>query len=116
MKRLTCLEIQAYIRSIEREPHHRFRSRQAPGAYDLCEQTFNRRPVLIDPRKLRVEPHSDRDVQRYARRIAAGEKPPPVVLIDRKFWYEIVDGAHRIAAARAAGLHRIPAFVGRRRR
>jgi len=123
--RQDCREIMAYIASVEREAHHRFPSRRAPGTYDLCENTWNRRPVFVSlapPKKgdvrsgLRAEPYSARDVARYARRIAAGEKPPPVVLIDRKFWYEVVDGAHRIASARAAGLRKIPAFIGRRGR
>lgn len=117
MKRQSCREIMAYIRRVEREPHHRFLYRRAPeSTYDLCEHTWNRRPVSIDVKhKLLVEPYSSQDVARYAKRITAGEKIPPVVLIDRKFWYEVVDGAHHIAAARAAGLKRVPAFIGKRR-
>jgi hypothetical protein len=113
---ISCADVLKHIKSVEREPHHRHKSHRAPLPYDFCKLRWQR--VTMDPRDpgLHVEPHSEKRVDRYAARIQKGETPPAVVLVDRRFWYEIADGAHRIAAARAAGSGRIEAIVGRERK
>jgi hypothetical protein len=123
VKRVSCDVVLRHIRAAEKEPHHKAQKRRAPySRADLCKLTWTVHSVSIEPRRagdkrgMHVEPHSPQAVARYAKRIAAGERPPAVVLIDQTFFYEIADGAHRIAAARAAGLKRLPAFVGKPRR
>ena len=59
-----------------------------------------------------VEPHSSRDVKRYAKRSQATQ--PPILLIpDANGYLYPVDGAHRVSAARLRGDTEIDAFVGR---
>lgn len=58
-----------------------------------------------------VEPHNKRDVKRYSKTILTASVPP-VCLLDKGDYYEVVDGAHRIAAARLAGRETLPAFIG----
>ena len=120
-RRQDCREILAYIRSLETERHHRHRSHRAEAAApsDLCDYTWSRRPIWLPVSAVWTswqQPHSPSLVRRYARRIDRGEPIPPVVLVDRKAWYEILDGAHRVEAAHLRGLKRIPVFVGRRLR
>jgi hypothetical protein len=63
---------------------------------------------------LKVEPVSAADVRRYARRMDAGEQPPPVVLAERDPGrFAVIDGAHRVAAAKHLGLAEVDAWVGR---
>jgi hypothetical protein len=63
---------------------------------------------------LKVEPISPADVRRYARRMSAGEQPPPVVLAERDPGrFAVIDGAHRVAAAKSLGLAEVDAWVGR---
>ena len=63
---------------------------------------------------LKVEPVSAADVRRYARRMAAGEQPPPVVLAERDPGrFAVIDGAHRVAATKSLGLAEVDAWVGR---
>jgi hypothetical protein len=65
-------------------------------------------------------------VRKYVAAIDAGSEPPAIVLAEGKPEYdsftgellrrppmEVWDGAHRIAAAREAGLDEIDAYVGR---
>lgn len=59
-------------------------------------------------------PASKRDVKAYARAIARGSPPPAVVLERTNGAYAVLDGAHRISAARLAGMREIDAFVGTR--
>ena len=120
-KRQDCREILDYIRSLETERHHQHLShRGEPNApEDLCDYTWSRNPSWLPTDKVWTswqQPHSPSLVRRYARRIDRGESIPPVVLIDRKAWYELLDGAHRVAAAHLRGLKRIPVFIDRRRR
>lgn len=63
---------------------------------------------------LKVEPFSAADVRRYARRMGAGEAPPPVVVAERGRGLSVIDGAHRVAAAKSLGLAQVDAWVGRR--
>lgn len=63
---------------------------------------------------LKVEPISSADVRRYARRMSTGEQPPPVVLAERDPGrFAVIDGAHRVAAAKSLGLVEVDAWVGR---
>lgn len=62
---------------------------------------------------VRVEPISTADVRRYARRMRAGEVPPPVVVAERGRGLSVIDGAHRVAAAKSLGLTQVDAWVGR---
>jgi hypothetical protein len=62
---------------------------------------------------LKVEPISAADVRRYARRMGAGEAPPPVVVAERGRGLSVIDGAHRVAAAKSLGLAQVDAWVGR---
>lgn len=67
----------------------------------------------VDPTTVPVTPWSKRDVKRYAKRMSGGSEAPPVVLIERPGRTQVVDGAHRIQAAVAAGVPQISAWVGR---
>lgn len=62
---------------------------------------------------VKVEPISAADVRRYARRMRAGEVPPPVVVAERGRGLSVIDGAHRVAAAKSLGLTQVDAWVGR---
>jgi hypothetical protein len=110
-----------YMRSTEVERHHQLASRQVESGlgYDFFDYDWSRpakRLKVGDARFGAVEPASERDVSRYARRAEAGEDFPPIVLMDTGRGFVIVDGAHRLAAARAAGRRWISAFVGSRKR
>lgn len=67
----------------------------------------------VNPGDIPVQPWSGRDVKRYAKRMKGGSEPPPVVIIERPKRTQVVDGAHRIQAAVAAGVPQISAWVGR---
>lgn len=62
---------------------------------------------------LKVEPFSAADVRRYAKRMRAGEAPPPVVVAERGRGLSVIDGAHRVAAAKSLGRTQVDAWVGR---
>jgi len=97
-------------------PHGRVRpERDAFVASRFQDWAWPDPPMLIwldDPRLEEVHAASRRDVRRYAARITRGETPPAVVLGNEGRRFAILDGAHRIEAARQAGLDSIQAFVG----
>ena len=105
--------------AVERACPHRDTERDARQVCGMIDVYSWVGPGMLspwDPRFRRVEPFSARDVRRYATRMRKGEVPPAVMLAFDKFDGRdrlfILDGAHRIAAARRAGLEAIPAFVG----
>ena len=98
-------------------PHRGARDvRHAIGS-DFSEvRDWSRQRFPLD--ELDESPASRRDVKRYAALVEKrGTEFPPVVLIVHtsrvRPYVEIVDGAHRIAAARLLGRRDIDAYVGR---
>lgn len=123
---LTANDVLAHM--LRTNPHRGARHvRGAIGSTFWDARDWTRRLVPLD--ELHEEPASKRDVKRYAafaKRL--GTDFPPVVLIRHppRDWdigqgqmrhipprFEIVDGAHRIAAARLLGRGAIDAYVGR---
>lgn len=90
---------------------HRGTARDALQAlpYDMRKLRWQRRIVPLD-RLPAVHPASIRDVKRYARHPGI---LPEIVLVERRTGIEVIDGAHRIAAARLRGDDKIPAYVGK---
>lgn len=88
--------------------------RDARWALDGGEEDllWTREQVLIHA--FNVEPISASDVRRYAKKMRAGETPPPIVVAERVRGFSVIDGAHRVAAAKSLGLDRMDAWVGRR--
>ena len=73
---------------------------------------WTREPIPVA--SLEVRPFSRSDVARYARRMQKGEVPPPVVVAERdRGRLSVVDGAHRVAAAKSLGQTELDAWVGR---
>ena len=77
--------------------------------------------LLIDPRDRRLQTGriAERRAARYVEHFRTGVGVPPVVVLERHEGgvpsVEVLDGHHRIAAARRAGLPHIEALVGRRK-
>ena len=73
---------------------------------------WTREPIPVA--SLEVRPFSRSDVARYARRMQKGEAPPPIVVAERdRGRLSVVDGAHRVAAAKSLGQTELDAWVGR---
>jgi hypothetical protein len=109
-----------YIRSTEVESHHRHASRRAESGlgFDFFEYAWPKAPVAVDVWDRRfvedlIHPASARDVARYAKQIAQGAEVLPIVLMDKGSRFALVDGAHRLAAARVAGMTHIMAYIGK---
>ena len=97
-------------------PHGSNRSRNARLHAQI--DCFKWIKVKISLSLIRSDPHSIRDVKKYSKLILNGSMPPAIVLsgaIDGNgelVVFSIQDGAHRVAAAKLAGLTFIDAYFG----
>lgn len=77
---------------------------------------LSRRPVSIPIHRILAMAWNSGRLADCARRLAAGEQAPPVLLsryrLQGQNWYIVSDGHHRTIAARNAGRKRIRAVVG----
>lgn len=92
-------------------------SRDARGAMEAPEEFEWWGPGVLDGTDplITPEPFSTRDVRRYSTLFQQSRLSPPAVILTWGRWkFAIQDGAHRLAAARLAGVRNIPAYIGER--
>lgn len=67
-----------------------------------------------DPRLVHCYAHNKRDVNRYAKRMSASPTGvvPHITLSDQGARWQVIDGAHRLEAARLAG-KKLWAYIGK---
>lgn len=110
--KVSWAEVLAHIDVVNRG--HRGTPRDFWGAapFGLDTLSWSLEPVAL--RNLpEVEPFSRRDVQRYAAFSKKHKSDFPPIILLVTFDVEVLDGAHRVAAAESLGHREIMAYVGR---
>ena len=114
MKRVPAKEVEAHIDATN---PFRGQARDAWYAMPIGWEKLSWSFGVVDLDDIpEVTPASKRDVKRYASHAKKRKEGfPAVVLIEHSSGLEVVDGAHRIAAARQLEHEGVAAYVGVRR-
>lgn len=106
---------EVYRAMVANNPHEGARSVLNAIPYDFDEYTWYAGTINPNDTGLsHVYAHVKKDVKRYAKTMSQSGLAgvPPVTLTAKGKRYGVVDGAHRIEAARLAGLSELRAYIG----